>query len=357
MNLTAACGGDEPNKLSVHYYGVTVVGMFSLLHEFATYYQIYAKQINSFSPPAMRLAKYFLILWCGCLERSLAWDEHINRLEDLVLFDLYKGTMKNVWISMVVDDEVLACHYLEPTEHSPDKPDIVLIHGYGATSALAWRGVIPRIVNDFNVYAIDIPGLGRTIPHSKLLAAENAAQTQDMICHYFNELYKVIGLSRPYVVAHSLGAYMFIHCVDDYPSLASRLLIADAPGFFPSSGGFDYLWATFFVIGLPHAPIQLLGDFGKSVVEFGSRLLGLNVSSFYVDYWHSVQSNPIMQAHKIVQKFIDHKYLYAHGVGSPLYSLLNLTIPVATLYGSEDNISPAHQGELIYELSGIKNYK
>lgn len=284
------------------------------------------------------------------------WDKELNRLEELVVEDLYGGHMKNVWVNMTIDNEDLPCHYIAPAVYNASLPDIVLIHGYGATSALAWRGVIPRIYQLFNVYAIDVPGLGRTIPHSKLLSAETADYTQELICHYFNELYTHIDLDRPYVVAHSLGAYMFIHCVEEYPRLASRLTVADAPGFFPSSGGFDFVWASFFVLGLPHAPIQMLGKLGKDLVSWGSSLIGLNVSSFYVDYWHGIQSNPEMKAHHIVQKFIEHSYFYAHGVGSPLLSLLKLTIPVATLYGSEDNISPAHQGEIIYELSGIKQY-
>jgi hypothetical protein len=97
---------------------------------------------------------------------------------------------------------------------------------------------------------------------------------------------------------------MFIHCAHRDPHLASRLLIADAPGFFPSSGGFDYLWASFFVLGFPHTPLQLLGGVGKTIVETGANILGYKVDSFYVDYWHGVQSNPLMKAHKIVQKFI-----------------------------------------------------
>lgn len=298
----------------------------------------------------------YLAFWMWLLPSALGWDQHINTLEDLVVADLYDGKMQNVWVDMLIDKEILPCHYIAPAARNEELPNIVLIHGYGATSALAWRGVIPRIHMMFNVYAIDIPGLGRTIPHSKLLEAENAGRTQELICHFFNEIYEEIGLDKPYVVAHSLGAYMFTHCIEEYPRLASRFTAAAAPGFFPSSGGFDYLWASFFVIGLPHAPIQLIGSIGKDLVSWGSSILGLNVSTFYIDYWHGIQSNPTMKAHKVVQKFIDHKYLYAHGVGSPLSSLLKLKIPVATLYGSEDNISPAHQGFIVEELSGIKPY-
>lgn len=305
------------------------------------------------------MAYYFgsLLAVVFLIRHALSWDEQLNYLEDLVVSDLYNNTMQNVWVEVQLDGETLACHYIAPVAKSASLKDIVLIHGYGATSALAWRGVIPKIHDKFNVYAIDIPGLGRTIPHSKLLSAEDADSTQELICDYFNEIYNQIGLRQPFVVAHSLGAYMFIHCIEKYPQLASRLAVADAPGFFPSSGGFDYLWASFFVIGLPHSPIQLLGSIGKDIVAWGSSLLGIRAAPFYVDYWHGVQSNPRMNAHKIVQKFIDHKYVYAHGVGSPLLSLLKLQIPVATLYGSEDNISPVHQGEIIQELSGIKQYR
>lgn len=286
-------------------------------------------------------------------------DEHhiINHLEELVITDLYNNTMKNVWIELHVDGEDLTCHYIEPVQRNESLPDIVLIHGYGATSALAWRGVIPRIHTHYNVYAIDIPGMGRTEPHSKVLESDDAATTQALICDFFHEIFPMIGIRDPYVVAHSLGAYMFVHCVPRYPELASRMLIADAPGFFPASGGFDYLWASFFVLGIPHAPIQLLGSaLGSRIVKWGARVLGLKVDSFYVDYWHRVQSNSMMLAHKLVQKFIDHRLIYAVGVGSPLLALLNFTIPVATMYGEFDIISAPHQGRTIRDLSGIDTH-
>jgi hypothetical protein len=64
----------------------------------------------------------------------------------------------------------------------------------------------------------------------------------------------------------------------------------------------------------------------------------------------------MMLAHKLVQKFIDHRLIYAVGVGSPLLALLNFSIPVATMYGELDIISAPHQGRTIRDLSGIETH-
>ena len=46
-----------------------------------------------------------------------------------------------------------------------NKPNIVLLHGYGGSSAISFclSGVIQRLGNKFHIYAIDLPGFGRTV--------------------------------------------------------------------------------------------------------------------------------------------------------------------------------------------------
>jgi 2-hydroxy-6-oxo-octa-2,4-dienoate hydrolase len=51
------------------------------------------------------------------------------------------------------------------------KPDVLLLHGYGATSAFTWRLTIPALTEKFNVYAIDMPGFGRTEAPASLLVS------------------------------------------------------------------------------------------------------------------------------------------------------------------------------------------
>ena len=71
-------------------------------------------------------------------ERSHLSD--IEALEDDVIYELYGNSIKSVWKNIQVktlygDSETWLTHYLEPTYKVNEKPDLLLLHGYGATSA------------------------------------------------------------------------------------------------------------------------------------------------------------------------------------------------------------------------------
>ena len=85
-------------------------------------------------------------------------------------------------------------------------------------------------------------------------------------------------------------------------------------------------------------------------------ILNIDIHNKVLQYWHLVQLNNRMQSDVLIRKFIYHRVLYALGVGAGLPDLLNLTIPVALLYGEHDYIAPPHQGLYISNLSGIPVY-
>jgi len=98
----------------------------------------------------------------------------IQTLEDEVISSLYGDSVRSAWLEVPVntiwgDTESWDTHYIEPSQYSPDKPDVLLLHGYGATSAFTWRLTIPALTEKFNVYAIDMPGFGRTEAPESLL--------------------------------------------------------------------------------------------------------------------------------------------------------------------------------------------
>jgi hypothetical protein len=62
-----------------------------------------------------------------------------------------------------------------------------------------------------------------------------------------------------------------------------------------------------------------------------------------INYWHQLQMNPELMSDEITSKFILHRYAWAVGTGVALSPLLNLSIPVLTVTGSLDEISPPHQ--------------
>lgn len=101
-------------------------------------------------------------------------NSDIQSLEDEVIFKLYGDNVKSAWKNIQVttlngSTESWLTHYIEPGHFLESKPDVLLLHGYGATSAFTWRATIPALVQKFNVYAIDMPGFGRTEAPASLL--------------------------------------------------------------------------------------------------------------------------------------------------------------------------------------------
>lgn len=115
------------------------------------------------------VAVYFFFFF----DRSLHISD-IQALEDEVIHSLYGSRMKSSWLPVQVKTlaggtEKWLTHFLEPSSRSSEKPDLLLLHGYGATSAFTWRVTIPALLEKFNVYAIDMPGFGRTEAPASLL--------------------------------------------------------------------------------------------------------------------------------------------------------------------------------------------
>jgi pimeloyl-ACP methyl ester carboxylesterase len=102
-----------------------------------------------------------------------------------------------------------------------DGPPLVLIHGVGHHWQ-AWRPVIDRLVDDFEVIACDSPGFGRSRPLP--------ADVQPAIPAYadaFTTFISTLGLSKPHVAGNSMGGAIALE-------LARRGMVASVTAFSPA---------------------------------------------------------------------------------------------------------------------------
>lgn len=85
-------------------------------------------------------------------------DTFLSKWAKMAQYSDRSDNFKNSWHTINFYDDI------SEIRRNPIKPttqDIVLVHGYGATSALAWRNVLPKLCKEYNVYAIDLPAFGR----------------------------------------------------------------------------------------------------------------------------------------------------------------------------------------------------
>ena len=102
-----------------------------------------------------------------------------------------------------------------------DGPPVLLIHGYGDT-ADGWRRVVPGLLKDHRVVALDMPPFGRSDepPKGKLL---------DFYGDFFPAFLDQVGLDRMTVIGHSLGGAVSLRLAVENPGRVERLgLVAPA---------------------------------------------------------------------------------------------------------------------------------
>jgi N-formylmaleamate deformylase len=106
------------------------------------------------------------------------------------------------------------------------KRPLVLVHGF-SDNGLCWTPVARELESDFDVIMPDMLGHG-------LSSRARPGQGIDM-ASYLASLIRGLGLSRPILAGHSMGAMISARVAASYPGIASALALEDPPWFAPGS--------------------------------------------------------------------------------------------------------------------------
>ena len=100
------------------------------------------------------------------------------------------------------------------------EPPLVLVHGLGVSSAY-WRRIQPLLAQQRRVYALDLPGFGRTTrPAARL---DTAALAQAL-----GAWLAALDLSRVHLLGHSMGGPVAAAFAHAYPDHVARLILVGA---------------------------------------------------------------------------------------------------------------------------------
>ncbi|HIK18053.1 MAG TPA: alpha/beta fold hydrolase [Leptolyngbyaceae cyanobacterium M33_DOE_097] len=113
-------------------------------------------------------------------------------------------------------------HFIKAGKSNTQHPPLLLVHGFGASTD-HWRKNIQGLKTDFEVWAVDLLGFGRSakpeLQYSGLL-------WRDQLHHFIRD---VIG--RPAVLAgNSLGGYTSLCAAADHPESAAGLVLINSAG-------------------------------------------------------------------------------------------------------------------------------
>jgi len=121
-----------------------------------------------------------------------------------------------MWQAAYIEANGLRLHY---TRTGGDKPVVVLAHGF-SDDGLCWTPVAEELAADYDVIMVDARGHGRSDgPEEGYGSAEQAADLAGVILG--------LGLQRPAILGHSMGAATTLVLAGAYPALPGAILLED----------------------------------------------------------------------------------------------------------------------------------
>ena len=216
-------------------------------------------------------------------------------------------------------------HILEAGRGKP--VSVLLVHGLGDLAGGTWEKLIPELVGDYHVIAVDLPGFGRSEKRNALYSP----------ARYAAFLKWVVDRNAPgplVVIGHSLGGAIALHFAASHPENLQRLILADVAGILHRAvytkellapllpelpGPVDLKSLLGGVLGrLPTPPLDLDFLLGNEILR--SRILGEDPAK--------------ITALALVQEDF-----------SPL--LEQVKVPTVILWGADDTVTPLRTGILL----------
>lgn len=148
--------------------------------------------------------------------------------------EIFRAVYKNILNTMPFAKRIIDTPYGETfllEAGDPTKPAVVLLHGSCSNSAF-WFNDIMALMNDYHVFAADIPGeAGNSSEYRLSLDSSDYADWMASVLDALN-------LPRARIAGNSLGGWMALKFATAYPARVEKLLLF-------ASGGLAHIRADF----------------------------------------------------------------------------------------------------------------
>ncbi len=94
---------------------------------------------------------------------------------------------------------------------------LVMLHGY-LESIAVWGSFEEKLAESFRVISIDLPGHGKT-------GNLGNTHTMQQMAAIVNHIVQLLGLSEFYILGHSMGGYVALHYIHDFPKGVKGLIL------------------------------------------------------------------------------------------------------------------------------------
>lgn len=215
----------------------------------------------------------------------------------------------------------------------PEKPTIVLIHGF-LSSTFSFRRLIPYIMNDFNVIALDFPPFGQS-GKSKVII-----YTYKNIAALIIKLLHELKVQNITLVGHSMGGQICLHIAKQKPTLVKKVVLLSCSGYLKRSKKS--------LIAASYLPLFHL------YVKFWLNRQGLKKTLLHVVYDHRMIDDEMMNGYLDPflnkQIFIGLTKMIRDREGDlSSEELQQIQTPCQLILGEEDKVVPIHIGKRLHQ--------
>jgi pimeloyl-ACP methyl ester carboxylesterase len=221
---------------------------------------------------------------------------------------------------------------------------VILIHGLGGF-AETWLLAFDALAAHHRVYAVDLPGHGRT---DKTL--EVPCQIADL-AHFITNFMRALGIERAHLAGHSLGGAVTARFALMFPKMADKLVLVSSAGLGKELG-----------LGLRLGAIPILGEIltrpSRAAMAQNVRAL-LNAptgaTDEAIDLWYEMASQPGAQSGILRTLRANANLLGQRSsqYGPIVAGLGSITHPALVIWGQQDVVVPVAHAQVA--AGGLRN--
>ncbi|MBL1281613.1 MAG: alpha/beta hydrolase [Fluviicola sp.] len=219
-----------------------------------------------------------------------------------------------------------------------DKPALVLIHGFGATTRFQWFKQVEMLSEKYRVILPNLLHFGNSFPSKeKYKVADQVNLVKNLVDELKLDTFILGGISY--------GGLVSIEFAKNYPEKVEKLMIFDAPIKFMFASDIEDVCKNFKVASVEDLFVPENAKGLKRLWYLSSSKRSFAPPFLFKEFYKRMYIGNKSDKRKLmktllseIDKYAKHEY--------------NLKMPMLLIWGSNDMVIPAERGKMLYDYLG-----
>ena len=254
-----------------------------------------------------------------------------NKIKRQVTHEMTKANLV-LNITNINDDTI------EYWDSKSDKPVLVLIHGFGATTEFQWFNQVEFLSKKYRLILPNLFHFGKSKPKTeKYQISHQVELIHDLIQSLKIERYTVCGLSY--------GGLVAIELVNLYEGEVEKLIVFDTPIKFMKEEDIENVCEVFNVESIVKLFVPDDEKGIKSLIWLASGVKSKLPNFLFRTYFKKLYSHNLEDKRRVMHSLIDSLEIYSK-------QEYQIDILILIIWGSEDLVVPKSRGKLLAKYLG-----